>query len=77
MLVAIQQSLNRSGKAIHQRNLDEDQGFTGQGGMKETVTAPVVFQPAAQVAPVLDGMYSLVGDEFFKHRRRRIPVDLL
>ena len=51
-----QQVVNVATEAMGKCCFNENKRFVGQGRMKKTETAPVCFQPSAQVWPALDFM---------------------
>ena len=75
LVVLGEQWRDRARNRFRQRHLDENQRFVDQGGMKESVTAPVDgVDAAAQIVPVADLMHRLVADDFFQNVRGRRPV---
>jgi hypothetical protein len=63
--------------AARERHFDEDDGLVGQLRVEEGEAAPVGLEPAAQLAPALDGVHRLVLDQLLQHERRGPPVDAL
>ena len=52
-------------------------GSSGKAGVKEAITAAVLFQPAPQIGPTLNLVDRLIFDELFQDHSRTVPVDPL